>query len=40
MLITKREKEDEINSGLVLFDIIHQQQLGHDLLLKSVIQLS
>lgn len=26
--ITKRKKEDEINSGLALFDVIHQQQPG------------
>lgn len=37
----KQEKgEDEIHSDLVLFDVIHQKQPGHDLLLKSVIQLS
>lgn len=40
--ITKKKgkkREDEINSNLVLLDVIHQQQPGHDLLLKSVIQL-
>lgn len=35
---TDHKKEDEIN--VVLLDVIHQQRPDHDLLLKSVIQLS
>lgn len=35
----KRNKEDKINLYVMLLDVIHQQQPGHDLLLKSVIQL-
>lgn len=36
----KEKRADKINENLVLLHVIHQQQPGHDLLLKSVIQLS
>lgn len=38
--IIKRKNKDEIKHNLVLLDVILQQQPGHDLLLKAVIQLS